>query len=177
MIKRLFVSAVALLAALTGAPAQDIIRPLSTPESETYLISKDAAGPVKMGTHREKADKSLKELFPLIIEDVNDMGEEYMLRCCTGEDYTTEALTFYCGEPGPKEDLIQYYYVSDKRARTGKGLSIQSTYQELVKAGGKWLPDEGCVALDGLYFFFSVVGTPDPDSIPTLIGNVKYLTA
>jgi hypothetical protein len=150
--------------------------PAPAPEKPAgIVVKKDQVGPVKMGINYEQAQKELEKIYRKIWVQYDDMQEAVVITCFLPEDDDTQVMTIYCDS----KNKVSYYYIHHPSIKTEKGLSVDSTYEELIKAGGRWeSSDSGdYVVLDGLYFWFFTMGEPDAGSTPAMISNVGFLSA
>ena len=144
-------------------------------KQDGIVVKKDEVGPVKMGDNYEKAQKELEKIYPKMWVQYDDMQETIVFTCFLPGDDDTVVMTIYCDS----KNKLSYYYINHPSIKTEKGLSVDTTYKELIKAGGRWESSDygDYVVLDGLYFWFFTGGEPDADSTPAMISNVGFLSA
>jgi hypothetical protein len=142
---------------------------------EGLVVKKDQVGPVKMGDHYEKAQKELEKIYSKMWVQYDDMQQTIVFTCFLPGDDDTQVMTIYCDS----KDKLSFYYIYHPSIKTEKGLSVETTYKELIKAGGRFEITEygNFVVLDGLYFWFFSMDEPDADSTPAMISNVGFLSA
>lgn len=166
--KKVLLTLLALVAFLTPVLAQNDL-----------VLSKDGIGPVKMGINYTKAKPVMSKTCHMIWEMYHDMIDMMQVTCFDNETDRNLMVIFNTGE-APDDKLLRTFYVYSPVFKTAKGLSLDSTAQELLDAGGELDRKDGFifVKLDGLYYSF---GDNDlegrklkPNAKPYQISNVNY---
>jgi len=152
-----------------------VIPEVEPQKAEGPIVKKDQIGPVKMGDNYEKAQKELGKIYSKMWVQYDDMQEAVVITCFLPGDDNTQVMTIYCDS----NDKLSFFYIYHPSIKTEKGLSVDTPYKELIKAGGRFESTDfgDYVVLDGLYFWFFTGDVPDDSATPAMISNVGFLSA